>query len=196
MDLAAPYPDPLQLALQRELRPSERVLWQSRRLPRVAWSGLTIWLFAVPWTAFALFWTAMAWTGTREFDETGVIGLAFPLFGTPFIAVGIGMLALPFLPLFGAKRTLFAVTDQRLVRIYLGARLWTKSVEGERVGEIDRSERRDGSGTLKIAIGSHRDSEGDRRIDYFQIGEVEDVMAAETRVRELIDRVSRAAFSS
>jgi hypothetical protein len=66
----------------------------------------------------------------RAFDgRFGGLGYAFPLFGTPFIVVGVGMLSLPFLPVFVARRTLFAVTDQRLLRIYLGGRLRTKSVE-------------------------------------------------------------------
>jgi len=196
MDLQAPYPDPLQLALQRELQAGERVLWSGRPLARVAWGALGIWIFAVPWTAFSLFWTSLAFYGAQAFDEAGPLGYAFPLFGTPFIAIGFGMLSLPFLPLFGAGRTLFAVTDRRLLRIVLGPRLWTKSVPGERIGLIDRSERRDGSGTLKIVIGSHRDSDGDRRTDHFSIGEVDNVISVEARVRELSERVRRAPLSS
>ncbi|HEY6814839.1 MAG TPA: hypothetical protein VI168_04800 [Croceibacterium sp.] len=197
MEFAAPFTDPLEIALQRELRRSERVLWRGRPLPRVVWRALAIWLFAVPWTAFSLFWTAMAFAGAQAFDDgVGLLSYAFPLFGTPFIAVGVGMLSVPFVPLFTARRTLFAVTDQRLLRIYLGRRLKTRSVEGSRVGEIERSEHSDGSGSLKVVIGSHLDSDGDRRIDTFELGEVENVMAVEARVRELADRVRRAELSS
>lgn len=197
MDLTAPGPDPLDLALQRELRAGERVLWRGRRLPRFAWEGLVIWLFAIPWTAFAVFWTAMAFAGAQTFEpDAGVLGYAFPLFGTPFIAVGLGMLAAPFLPLFGARRTLFAVTDQRLLRIYRGRRLKTRSVGGAAIGAIERNERNNGSGTLKIVVGSHRDSDGDRQIDHFELGEVADVLGAETRVRELAERARRGAVSS
>ena len=197
MDLTAPGPDTLELALQRELRAGERVLWRGRRLPRVAWQSLGIWLFAIPWTAFSLFWTTMAFAGAQAFEESaGVLGYAFPLFGTPFIAVGLGMLSAPFLPLFGARRTLFAVTDQRLLRIYLGRRLKTKSVGAGSIGPIERNERSNGSGTLKIVIGSHRDSDGDRQTDHFELGEVADVLSAESKVRELVDRTRRAAVSS
>ncbi len=195
MDLAAFQSDPLEMALQRELRTGERVLWRGRRLPRIAWSGLVIWLFAVPWTAFALLWTTMAFAGAQSFDAAGLLGYAFPLFGTPFIAVGFGMLVLPFLPLFGASRTLFAVTDQRLLRIFLGPRLWTKSIAGERIGAIERSDRRDGSGTLKVAIGSRLDSDGGRRIDHFQLGEIAEVIIVEARVSELVERCRRRVNS-
>jgi hypothetical protein len=196
MDLSAPYADPLRLALDRELRAGERLLWHGRPLPRVAWAVLGIWLFAVPWTAFSVFWTTMAFAGAQAFDEVTVLSYAFPLFGTPVIAVGVAMLAMPFLPLFAARKTLFAVTDQRLLRIYLGRRLATRSVPGERIGEIDRSERPDGSGSLKIAVGSHLDGDGDRRTDHFEIGEIDDVMAADVRVRELAERCRRARVSS
>jgi hypothetical protein len=196
MEPRVPFTDPLQMALQRELGTGERVLWSGRPLARVAWGGLGIWLFAVPWTAFSLFWTAMAFAGAQAFDEAGPLGYAFPLFGTPFIAIGLAMLSAPFAPLFGASRTLFAVTDRRMLRIFLGPRLWTKSVPGERIGQIDRSERRDGSGTLKVVVGSHLDSDGDRRTDHFSIGEVDDVMSVEARVRELSERVRRGSLSS
>ena len=65
MNLTAPGLDPLEQALQRELRSGERVLWRGRRLPRVAWEGLFIWVFAIPWTAFSLFWTVTAFAGAR-----------------------------------------------------------------------------------------------------------------------------------
>ncbi len=197
MDLTAFAPDPLELALQRELRAGERVLWRGRRLPRVAWEGLAIWVFAIPWTAFSLFWTVMAFSGAQAFEpNAGVLCYAFPLFGTPFIAVGLAMLAAPFAPLFGAGRTLFAVTDQRLLRLYRGRRLKTRSVGGEAIGAIERSERANGSGTLRIVIGSHLDSDGDRQIDRLELCEVAEVLAVEARVRDLADRAIRRTVSS
>ena len=67
MDLSAPpAADPLKLALERELHGNERVLWSGKQLARVSWGGLAIWLFAVPWTAFAVFWTVMAKPGTAR----------------------------------------------------------------------------------------------------------------------------------
>ena len=101
MDLTAP-PQPdrvdtsLGLALERELEPGERILWSGKQLARLNLAGFAIWLFAVPWTAFALFWMAMAATGVRETEGAGALAWAFPLFGLPFVAAGIAMLAAPF----------------------------------------------------------------------------------------------------
>lgn len=58
-------------------------------------------LFAIPWTLFACFWTAAALlsavTMVREKGFT-VWTLAFPLFGLPFIVIGVGMLWYGILP--------------------------------------------------------------------------------------------------
>ena len=84
MDLTAPpQPEPiapsLVLALERELEPGERVLWSGKQLARVNPAGFAIWLFAVPWTAFALFWMAMAAAGVKATDGAGgALAWAFP----------------------------------------------------------------------------------------------------------------------
>lgn len=198
MDLSGPPPaSPLELALQRELRRGERVLWQGQPLPRVAGKAFMIYFFAIPWTTFSLFWTFLAASGfSASWSQLGWMGIAFPLFGLPFIVIGIGMLSLPFLPLYAAPRTIFAITDERLLRIYLGRRLQTRSIEGRQIGTIDRTETRTGSGTLRIVSGSRTDMDGDRRDQVFAIGEVPEAMLVESHVRELARRVRAARISS
>lgn len=74
------------MALNRELRTGERVLWQGRPIRRISLKSFGMYAFAIPWTAFALFWTAMASLGVGSIDEEGGVGLlawAFPLFGVP-----------------------------------------------------------------------------------------------------------------
>lgn len=188
------FVDPLEMALQRELQRGERVLWKGRPLPRLNITAFALWLFAVPWTAFALFWTVMAYAGvsSMEPEDGGLIAYAFPLFGLPFILVGLGTMAGPFLPLFLARRTMFAITDRRLIRLRLGQRLITQSVEGASIGSIERSERRDGSGTLKIVAEKYADSEGDQRIEHFVIGEVANVIEAENELRDMRERISQS----
>ncbi|MXO89047.1 hypothetical protein [Alteraurantiacibacter aestuarii] len=193
----APYSDPLQMALQRELRRSERVLWQAKPLARVATKAFLIYFFAIPWTAFALFWTVMAMGATSGgWGDAGWLSFAFPLFGLPFILVGLGMLSAPFIPLFAARKTLFAITDERVIRLYLGRRLMTSSLEAGQIGEIERTEGPDGSGTLKITAGSYRDSDGDRMAREFGLGEVENVFKAQETIRDMVSRHRARAISS
>lgn len=193
-----PQTFPAQAALHSELQRGERVLWQGARIPRFQAGSLGIWLFAIPWTAFAVFWTTMAARGVSAggFEDGGLIAWAFPLFGTPFIAIGLAMMAGPFLPLFGAGRTLFAITDQRLLEITKGRKLRTRSVPVGQIGMIERTERADGSGTLRITLGRWKDSDGDNQTELFELGEVVQVREAEQRLREAQRNAARISSSA
>lgn len=190
-----PATDALDLALARELHRAERILWQGRPLRRVQLGHFGIWLFAVPWTAFAAAWMTFATAGAQasQEGEFAVVSWVFPLFGVPFVLVGLGLMAIPLCPLYGARRTIFAVTDSRMIRLRLGRTLNSETVAAERVGTINRVEKSDGSGTLKIATGVGRDSDGDPKIETFSIGEVSNVMEAEQAVRKMIERAPRPA---
>ncbi|MEM7780951.1 MAG: hypothetical protein AAF697_11230 [Pseudomonadota bacterium] len=177
----------LELALGRELRPGERVTWSGTKMARIEWKVFALYIFAIPWTAFALFWTFMAAQGvsSAEADGAGLLAWAFPLFGTPFIIVGLGMLAVPFGPLFFRGRVLFAVTDQRVLQITLGRKLSVKSVPSNRIGQWEREESPDGTGSLKLAIRVGKDSDGDRHTEHFDLGRVANIMAANRAVEAL-----------
>lgn len=184
---APPQNDPLDAALRRELRTGEYVRWQARPLVRVRASHFAIWLFAVPWTAFALFWTAMAASaaGTEADQGIGPLAYGFPLFGLPFILVGLGMMAMPILAPGTARKTLFAITNQRLIKITGFRNMTVISVPANRIGTLERNERPDGSGVLSVPFGSHRDSDGDRGIDKLELGELPSIRTVEMLVMEL-----------
>ncbi len=169
---------------------------KARQLARINITSFAIWLFAVPWTAFALFWTAMAAAGSQAFTSGGGWGwasLVFPQFGLTFIVVGFGMLSAPFLPLHFAPRTLFAVTDQRLIKFSLGRTLKAENVPAERLGKISRTERRDGSGSLKIETRIGVDSDGDSTVETFDIGDVENILNREDAIHDMAERARRPA---
>ena len=174
----------LQQALERELRPDETVLWHGWQLGRTEWRAFALYLFAIPWTGFALMWTALAAAGTAQMGDNGPgwIAWAFPLFGVPFIVVGLAMLAAPFLPLLQRGRVLYVVTDQRVLKLSAGRALMAKTVPADRIGLTERREGSDGSGTLRIAIGIGTDSDGDPRTEFLDVGVVADVMGAQAAV--------------
>ncbi|ALE16050.1 hypothetical protein AMC99_00746 [Altererythrobacter epoxidivorans] len=178
--------DALDLALRRELRVGERVVWQARPLPRVQKLAFWIYLFAIPWTAFSVFWTVMAAQGIEASSGPGGwLAWAFPLFGVPFVVVGLGMLLTPFKPLYDRNKILFAVTNERLLEIRLHGSLSVRSVPTSRIGLIERMENRDGSGFLKVAIGVGKDSDGDSTVEHMAIGQVPDVMTAYEKISEI-----------
>lgn len=178
----------LELALGRELDANEDLIWSGMQLAQIEPMMFGIYIFAVPWTAFALFWTAMAFAGVSSIEDSNgpaLLAYAFPLFGTPFIAVGIGMLAAPFYPLWESGKVLYAVTSKRVLKLRLGRKLTVDAVPSERIGQIERIEARDGSGSIKIPVAIGRDSDGDRTTEHFKLGSVADVIGAHRAVSSL-----------
>lgn len=175
------------MALERDLRDDEQVLWQAMQLPRLEARGFGVYLFAIPWTAFAIMWTTFAVAGAANMadDGPGLIIWAFPLFGLPFILAGCAMMAMPWLPLIMQGRVLFAITNQRVLRISIARDLTVKSLTAERIGLVERRESRDGSGILRLAAKIGRDSDGDARTEYFEVGRIAEVMEAHRAINRL-----------
>lgn len=168
----------LRQALERELGPDEAVRWHGWQLGSIDPRHFLIYVFAVPWTAFSLMWTALAASAIGA-PGIGLLGLAFPLFGLPFIAVGGWMLSRPFMPLWQRGRVLYVVTDKRVLKLAVGRDLTVSTVPAERIGRAERQELADGSGTITLAVKIGRDSDGDRQTENFAIGPVADVKAAQ-----------------
>jgi hypothetical protein len=189
---ASPTPDNaraarLRAALERELRADEAVLWHGWQLGRIEARMFLTYIFAIPWTAFSVMWTglaAAAIAGSGE-DGPGWIGWAFPLFGLPFVAIGLGMLAGPFVPWFQQGRVLYVVTGERVLKLSLGRALEVTAVPADRIGLATRSEQRDGTGSLTLAIKIGRDSDGDRQTEHFAIGAVADVIGAHQAINRI-----------
>jgi hypothetical protein len=177
----------LRLALERELHAGETVEWHGWQLGRIDPKHFLIYVFAVPWTAFSLMWTVLA-AGAMSVSDIGLVGIAFPLFGLPFIAIGGWMLARPFVPLWERGRVLYVITDRRVIKLALGRELVVKTVPADRLGLAERRERPDGTGSLSLAVRIGRDSDGDKQTETFDIGPVADITGAGAA----IDRIAAA----
>ena len=176
------------MRLDAELGHGERALWVARPRPRRQLRALAIWLFAVPWTAFSVFWIAAAGFSHGAPDAGSLL---FALFGLPFLLIGIGMLAAPFAAVAAARRTVYALTDRRIVRISWGRRTVTKSVLLTQIGPVTRSSGSDGYGDLTIETHTSSDGDGGRTTESFRVDGVPDVaglerlLFAQTRDRTL-----------
>lgn len=191
MDLTG-QPDRFEALLRQELAPGERLLWHARAIPRTKRGSLAIVLFAIPWTAFAIFWTVMAFTLPRMGGETGLMTWLFPAFGLPFIAVGLFMFAKPLLSRIAAGRTAYAVTDQRVIQLMAGKGILSESVPLAKITTLTRHEKRDGSGTLQIKLTDSPFVDARQRMTGFDLGVVPDIRRAEQVLRQAMERVSRA----
>lgn len=177
----------LKIALTRELQSDETLVWKGMKLARVEPRGFAIWLFAIPWTAFALFWMAMAGLFTASADGDWFSWI-FPLFGLPFVLIGLGMFAAPFLSYFQRGRILFAVTDKRVLKLSLGGELKVNSVPADKIRDFERRESADGTGIIDLSLSTDIIGYNNRRSRKMELGRVENVFDAFQAVTALTAR--------
>lgn len=86
-----PPAEPVPAGWEGILEPGERILWQGRPDTRVEWGDVISFqsMFGLVFAGFAVFWITMARNIGSHFDDG--ISSVFPLFGLPFVAVGLHM---------------------------------------------------------------------------------------------------------
>lgn len=105
----------LQNLVDGQLRGDERLVWVAQPPARFfTATSLGVLLFGVPWTGFAIAWTANA---AREAAGGGGVEVWLPLLGAPFILIGVGMLLSPLRAYRQASNTVYVVTDQRVLTL-------------------------------------------------------------------------------
>jgi hypothetical protein len=142
-------------AVQSELGQGERLVWASPAVPRF-FTGTSIGavVFAIPWTGFAIFWMAAAFYGTGKLSGANHVrsqfDYVFPLFGVPFVLIGLALLSSPYWTARRLRRTVYVITDTRAIVLAPGWFGATKvqTFAPDALASMERVERRDGSGDL------------------------------------------------
>ena len=186
MNISA-LPQQLQQRLRAELKPGESIAWAGQPNPdRYMKSGFKLWFFFIPWTAFALFWIAGA-SGFRwpRFDSGWSL---FPLFGVPFVLIGLGGLSTPLWLRRRARSTIYAITNQRAISIEGAKSITVKSYLASDIAHIERTEHQDGSGDLVLRTERYRDSDGDRQTRRHGFFAIDDVR----RIANLVENLTRS----
>jgi hypothetical protein len=193
-------PDALKTFAQRELM-NESVLWVGK--PENVHSALplfAIWVFAIPWTVFALFWEAMVagpliffWLGWPVGGKPpGSMGMGMmavmALFGLPFILIGFGMLASPFYAMRRLRRTGYVLTDKRLAILTDSRSIGVKSYQLRQIHSVTRLEHANNTGTVTVGLGFTRDSDGDRQESTEVLANVSDARRLEQLLLEIVAR--------
>lgn len=178
-------PPQLRTKVERELVSGERIEWIGMPLPKFFTPAATgAFLFGIPWTAFALFWTGGAAVGTSKAGDIGLFRM-FPLFGVPFILIGFGLLASPLWAYRKALGSVYVITNRRAITFEGGRTTVIRSYPPERLQEVYRTEKKDGSGDVIITCRTWRDSDGDRRSEELGFFRVRDPKAVEALLRKL-----------
>jgi hypothetical protein len=167
----------LQQRVRRELQPNESIEWIGQPDPnRMMRAGFVFWLFFTPWTLFACFWIVQA--GGLEVLNSTRTGLArfFPLFGLPFLFIGLGGLSAPFWMRRRARSTIYVVTSQRAIEISGRKRVTVRSYLPEQLRDLVRTENADGSGDLQISASAATDGNGNRaKSGFYGVANVREV---------------------
>lgn len=191
-------PDALKAFAEREFA-GERLVWAARPDVRIAaLCSFAIYLFAIPWTTFSAAWISVPLGTLYEYYSADDVGApkeapimmmwAFAIFGTPFVAIGIAMLAAPFRVFQRGSRTLYVLTDRRIAILVGERQVSVTSITPGEIHGLKRKEGPDGRGTLILSLGYVRDSEGDRVAKASHLGVIDDVREVERLVRELKER--------
>jgi hypothetical protein len=143
----------LENSLRSYLRPGEVVRWTGRPARGFRLSSRDGFLipFSIAWCGFAVFWTVMATIGTFASGSGSM--LAFPLFGIPFMLVGLYMVVGRFMvDAWVRDRTVYAVTDRRalILRRILSEHL----IAADLGGEVRITRASGGRGTIEFGPAS------------------------------------------
>lgn len=150
-------PPELDTAVRNELHTGEELRYAGVPSPwRTALTKLPMALFGLFLGGFALFWTigaaSSAWfAGNPGAQAVGGMRMVFPLFGLPFLGVGLAAALSPLWAGLRARRTACCVTDQRAVRLQCGGRMTVESWSPRDMTDITKSIHADGTGTLLFA---------------------------------------------
>jgi hypothetical protein len=135
---------------QGRLLNGERLVWQGRPAAGILFTNRDFLLvpFSLFWCGFVIFWEWGAWhTSTAMPDDP--MGTVFPLFGIPFILIGLYFLAGRFFAdAWIRDRTSYAVTSQRVLIFRAPPLGKFTSLAIDRLPELSLNERSDGRGTI------------------------------------------------
>lgn len=169
-----------QALLERQIAPGERLLWSGRPQKLHGPRGMGR-LFAVFFLGFACVWELMALQSLAL--GAGLFGLVFPLFGIPFILVGIKML----FPQVGGPKPeeiAYAITDQRVLVVTKGR---VSSWELDSIRGVEKRYYQDGTGDLILSNGQvetyYRNGHTRHRNITMEFSGLADVDAAEAALR-------------
>jgi hypothetical protein len=157
-------PAALQSKVNHELEAGETLAWIQMPIPYFFTKESTVmFLFSIPWNAFVVFWICGAAGFKVPYFSSGFGFEYFPVFGVPFLFVGIAMLLAPLWTYRKALRTVYVISDRRAITFDGGWTTTIRSYPPDKLTDVYRKERRDGTGDVVIARRVWRDAEGDRQ---------------------------------
>ena len=139
----------LESIVSQHLDPGEHLLWsgQPRSGVRLRLQDAYLIPFSLLWGGFAIFWEFMAVTQTSK--APGPVAVVFPLFGLPFVFVGLYLIfGRFFADAYGRARTYYGVTSERIIIVSGIFSQQVKSLQLRTLTDVSLTQSGDGSGTI------------------------------------------------
>jgi hypothetical protein len=179
------HSNPMLSIAQDQLATDERLLWCGQPSPtRAMLPRFLVWFFAIPWTAFAIFFMVMtartalsaasgaaSEAGERVTGSGSSLDFLLLFVALPFVFIGFAMLSVPYWLYRKAQKTMYAISDKRVLIIQMGkshdiqshgVQLHNvQSYSGEGISNTRRFERPDKSGDLVFFLPTTNKSRGD-----------------------------------
>ncbi len=135
---------------QEYLLSDEHILWSGQSEKKVNFTTIDFFLvpFSLMWGGFAIFWETTAIIMIPK-NAPGGIGIIFPLFGIPFVIVGLYFILGRFIfKKWQKSKTFYAVTNRRILslRKVFGQHFLEANIAS--LSGISKNVRSDGIGTL------------------------------------------------
>ncbi len=174
--------------MRAELDRGETLIWADAPVSIVSHgkTSISTALFGIPFLGFAIFWTWGASQPLREGLDVGIDGFSifFPMFGIPFILVGLGLVFSPVWQLIKAKYLTYALTDKRLLIRegfpYVRVKSWP--ING--IKSLSRVGPADGPGNIYFTEEEQHDAEGGRTITKIGFIGISEPKRLDKKIRE------------
>jgi hypothetical protein len=145
-----PLPVEAARIIEDELTPGEKLVWCAQPHSwAFAKAAIPVFLFGLVFFGFSIFWETMALTTTQAQPKNGAappaVAVVFPLFGVPFVLVGLCMVLSPLGYVLKAKRTVYGLTDKAAI-VMRGQLLGGREVTRFGPQQLDQISRRDSMG--------------------------------------------------
>jgi hypothetical protein len=182
-------PKEVRQKIDRELQPGESIRLVEQPVAQMFTSAsLPVLFFAIPWTSFSIFWICGA-SGFKVPDFSRGIQPEhlFPLFGIPFVLIGLGMLSSPFWAWQAARKTVYLITNKRVILIQSGVSTTIRSYTPAQINHTYRKEGRNGIGDVIIAVRKWKDSDGDQMTEEIGFIGIRNPQEVEKMLRNLAE---------
>lgn len=184
-DTEIPYS--LQRRVDRELEPGEELWWLGAPRPSLLTPsslvaccvGLIFACFSVVFMVAVSRMEAASWSDGLQFRD------AYPLFGLPFLLVGMLLFTVPYWSLKKAQNTVYAITNRRAILFQGILTLSIHTFGPDRLTQVFRRERSNGTGDVIIQRLPWADSDGFAHVQEQGFMKIKDPKKVEDLLRKL-----------